>query len=127
MITNLLTYTINSNNKKENETHSDFSIPVNIPNNLKDQINACSITLINCPKSYYNIAYNHNTFELKEVDLFGTITELIITIPIGNYNKFQLYTAISTQMTNSSVNNVNYVCQDLETLYDSGKIKITCD
>jgi hypothetical protein len=121
MIDNLISYNITSKNRIDGSTN-DFSINLNIPNDIINNITHVSVTNISIPKSFYQIENGFNTFSLYENNVL-----ISITLPAGNYSKYQLFSFLSSQMTLQSLNSVTYIIVDEQTLYDTGKLKITND
>jgi hypothetical protein len=119
MIDNLISYNITSASRNSGTT-DNFNIKLDIPNDILNKLTSCSITDVSIPKSFYQIVNNYNTFHLYEDNNL-----IIITIEQGNYSKSQLYAALSTKMINQSLNNIKYNVSDEQTLYDTGKMKIT--
>ena len=121
MIDNLISYNITSKSRISGSTNN-FNINIQIPSDIINKINFVSISNISVPKSFYQIESGFNNFSLYENDNL-----INIILPSGNYSKPQLFTYLSNQMTLQSLNNVLYNIIDEQLLYDTGKIKITCD
>lgn len=78
-------------------TNSNFiSLPVDLGLNKFDSV--CLIQA-SIPKSYYNVPTNYNSFTLREQDDIGFETFTIITLPVGNYNKINLASKLSSLLT----------------------------
>lgn len=121
MIDNLISYNITSKNRTSGLTNN-FYISIDIPSDIVNKINYVSISDISIPKSFYQIENGYNTFSLYENNILITIT-----LPSGNYSKSQLISYLNTQMTTQSLNSVTYIITDEQTLFDTGKIVISCD
>lgn len=85
-------------------TNNNFvSEPVDLGINKYDSVCLVSASI---PKSFYNMPTNYNTFTLTE------ISQRTITIPIGNYTKNNLQTALITLLNTGApsgwVYNVSY-------------------
>lgn len=103
-ITNLLTYHINSSNRIAFSSDSDnFYAQIEIPQDVKDKLNYCSITNIEIPKSYYLIQNKLNYFSL-----FENGVETIIYIPIGNYTYTDLFLVVKNLLIDNSPNSLLY-------------------
>jgi len=123
-ISNLITYNINSK-MRDYGTNDNFWIKIDIPNEIKTQLNAVSISQINIPKSFYFIQNGYNNFHLYEEVIGSGNKQLInIVVPPGNYSKKQLFTKMNSLMTSSSLNNITYTLTDESSEYDTGKLKI---
>lgn len=123
-ISNLITYNINSK-MRDSGDNDNFWIKLDIPNDIKNQLNAISITQICLPKSYLFIDTPNNNFHLFEEVIGSENKQLInIIVPSGNYSKAQLYKKMSSLMTSSSLNNITYTLTDETTEYDTGRLKI---
>lgn len=118
MIDNLLSYNITSRSRISGTTNN-FNIKLDIPKDILEKINYCSVTNISLPKSFYQIEKGFNTFQLIEDNI-----NINILIEEGNYTKIQLYTVLSNKMTLNSLNGIVYTVVDEQTSYDTGKLKI---
>lgn len=126
-ISNHICYNINSKNRSSG-SNDNFFITLDIPNDIKYQLNSVSVTQICIPKSFYFIQQGFNNFHLYEEVIGSDNKQLInIILPPGNYTKKQLFTKMSSLMTSSSLNNVIYTLTDETNEYDTGKLKILCN
>lgn len=105
-------------------TNSNFvSAPVDLGLNKYDTVCIVSASI---PKSYYNMPTNYNEFTLLEIDQNGFQFPKTITIPIGNYNKINLASKLSTIMTTSSTFGCTYtVSNPLSSEPDTFKFTFT--
>lgn len=87
-------------------TNSNFiSNPIDIGLNKYDTV---CLVQASIPKSYYNMPNNYNQFILTEIDQNAAEYVSTITIPIGNYNKINLASKLSTLLTNASQQFITY-------------------
>ena len=91
---------INSRNRISG-TNSDFQYKIALNSNL-DFNKVCVLQAL-IPKSYYLIQANKNTFTLTE-----GLDDVIITVPVGNYNRRSFQTVITGLLNSSSPNNWTY-------------------
>lgn len=110
---------VNSNNRTTG-SHTDFQIKLDINNNIdwdKVCVLDCSI-----PKSQYTVSATTNTFILTELGINYTVT-----LPIGNYTRKSLATAVSVSMTNASGNVWTYSLSypTINNTSDNGKYTFT--
>lgn len=77
-------------------TSSNFTINLNLPVYVGD-FDRVSLNQFSCPRSWYDVATNFNTFTLKESGV-----TMVITVPIGMYNALTLASTLSTLMTTAS-------------------------
>lgn len=78
-------------------TNSNFiSAPVELGVNKFDSV---ALVQASIPKSYYNVPNNYNSFTLREQDDIGFETFTTITLPVGNYNKINLASKLSSLLT----------------------------
>ena len=105
-------------------TNSNFvSAPVDLGLNKYDTVCIVSASI---PKSYYNMPTNYNEFTLNEIDQNGFQFPKTITIPIGNYNKINLASKLSTIMTTASTFGCTYtVSNPLSSEPDTFKFTFT--
>ena len=82
-------------------TNSNFvSEPVDVGLNKYDTV---CLVQASIPKSWYNMPTNYNQFTLTEYDNSGfPEPPITITIPIGNYNKINLASKLSSLLTSAS-------------------------
>lgn len=76
-------------------TSSAFAVPIQMPTN--EQYDACVVTAVSIPISYYLITNNYNTFQLQEQNTIVTIT-----IPQGNYNINSFCTVVAALLNSNS-------------------------
>lgn len=119
MIDNLLTFNINSINKKSGWS-DNFIYNIEIDKQILWKITHVSITNVTIPKWFYSIWNNYNEFHLIENN-----NVIDIIIPVGNYSKSQFYSKISSILTSNSMYNINYTLWDEYGDHDTGKIKYT--
>lgn len=81
-------------------TSSNFNIVYNLPNNNYDKIALLSCSI---PKSYYNVTIYNNTFTLKE-----NTTSVLITLPVGSYNKNNMIIKLTSLLNSASPNGLTY-------------------
>lgn len=125
MITDLISYNINSKNRISGSSH-DFYINIEIPKDKLENINFVSLTSLCFPKSFYQISNNNNNFTYIEQDIsLNIIYEHNIIIDIGNYSKKELFKKIKTKLEESSNNNIIFNITDEYDDRETGKIKIT--
>jgi len=105
-------------------TNSNFvSEPIDLGLN---KYNSVCLMQASIPKSYYNMPTNYNEFTLNEIDQNGFQFPKTITIPIGNYNKINLASKLSTIMTAASTFGCTYtVSNPLATEPDTFKFTFT--
>jgi hypothetical protein len=112
---------INSRNRTDpNDTHSHFSVQLNIDPNIDfDRIILLSASI---PKSFYLIQEGQNTFNLQEDEDIATIT-----IPIGNYTRSSLASIVKGLSNSSSPNlfTYNISFRNINSTYDDGKFLFT--
>ena len=120
MIDNILTYHISSKDK-DNGTSNDFTIDLNLDQSLKEILTHCVVQNITLPKSYYNI--QENSF----LKLYEGSQEIIINVEAGNYTRQDLIKSLNTKFNNQTLNNIVYTISKNTTLYEDGKLKISCD
>lgn len=88
-------------------TNSNFvSQPVDVGLNKYDTV---CLVQASIPKSWYNMPNNYNQFTLTEIDQSANVYTSTITIPIGNYNKINLASKLSSLLTTASQIAVTYV------------------
>ena len=121
MIDNLISFNITSRNRNSGSTN-DFNINLDLPTDLISKFTHISITDISIPKSFYQIEQGRNNFTLYEDDVL-----ININLPEGNYTKQQLYTYLKFEMTLQSLNAVEYNVLDVQSSFDTGKLKITAN
>ncbi len=82
-------------------TNSNFiSYPIDLGLNKYDSVCLLQASI---PKSWYNMPNNYNQFTLTEYDNGGVPEPPVtITIPIGNYNKINLASKLSSLLTAAS-------------------------
>ena len=114
------TYFIDSQERVSGRPGAFLSAPINMTNsNSYDTVimSQCAI-----PKSWYNVPQNYNTFTLDENG-----AQVIISIPIGNYNKNNLMVVLSNLLTTNSPNGKTYsiTYPNINTEGDTGKYTFT--
>ena len=85
---------INSNQRLTG-TSNDFTVNLDINKNLEFD----KVALLQCliPQSYYLIQQGQNTFTLTE-----GVSQVMISIPIGNYTRRTFAIVLGTTLTNAS-------------------------
>lgn len=87
-------------------TNSNFvSYPIDLGLNRYDSVCLLQASI---PKSYYNMPNNYNQFTLTEIDQNAFVYVSTITIPIGNYNKINLASKLSSLLTAASQIAITY-------------------
>ena len=82
-------------------TTSNFTCKLELPPNSFDRVVLLQASI---PKSWYLFDSTNNTFVLREIDQvspFGTYN-LTITIPVGNYNRINLASILSSLLNTAS-------------------------
>lgn len=120
MIDNLLTYHVSSKDR-DSGISSDFIIDLNIDQGLKEVLTHCVVQSLVVPKSYYNIQENSNLL------LYEGNQEINIYVEPGNYTRQELIKTLQTKFNAQTLNNITYTISKNTTLYEDGKLKITCD
>jgi hypothetical protein len=86
---------INSRNRTDGADASSCSIVLEIPPH--EVFTHVCVIAANIPKSYYLVQAGYNTFTLVEDG-----TNIVVTIPAGNYNVISFRTSIATFLTAST-------------------------
>lgn len=118
MITDLITYNINSKNRLYGETN-DFYINLEIPKDKLEKINKISLISLCFPKSFYQISNNNNNFTYIENDI-----PFNIVLDVGNYTKKQLFTKIKNKLESITLNNIIFTISDEYDDRETGRMKI---
>jgi hypothetical protein len=104
MISNLLTYYVNTGNKQPNSSDTDnFYYQFDIDNSLIEHLTNVSITKISLPKTYYVVPDGLNYFTLYENSV-----PILIIIPFGDYTNLELFSMLQYQMNTSTLNSIVY-------------------
>lgn len=106
---------VNSANRN-NGTDSDFTYVFDLlSSDIYDKVTVLQMII---PKSYYLIQEGYNTFTLVENGV-----NIIITIPVGNYNRRSFQSVVQNILTSSSLNNWIYTISysNSQTQTDNGK------
>lgn len=123
MITDLISYNINSKNRISG-TSNNFYINIEIPKDKLENINYCSLVSLCFPKSFYQISNNNNNFTYIEYDNILNIEySYNIIIDIGNYTKKDLFNKIKSKLEIISNNNIKFEITDEYNDRETGKIK----
>lgn len=121
MISNIITYYINSKYRTWGTT-DNFNY---IIDNLPDYINSCSVSNITIPKTYYLINENNATFKMIITDTLTNIsTSYFLAFNYGNYNETEFYTSLQ-DLINNAQTSVIFTVEALTLNYDTGKMKIS--
>lgn len=110
---------VNSRNRI-NGTDSAFQMNINLDRNkVYDRICLLDISI---PKSYYTIQSPYNTMTLDENG-----SQVLITIPEGNYNRNSFRLVLQTQLNDNSPNSWVYAItnMNINTTGDNGKYTFT--
>lgn len=121
MISNIITFYINSKYRTSGTTDNFIYVIDNLPADL----NYCSVTNITIPKTYYLINENNSTFKLMITDtLTSTTTSYILNFDYGNYDETQFYSALQDLINNAQLD-IIFTVEALTLNYDTGKMKIS--
>jgi len=103
---------------RENGTDNDFTYNLNLDRSKKyDRIALLNISI---PKSYYLVQDGYNTFTLRE-----DITDYIITMRAGNYNRNSFRAMLQEQLNNTGSYTYTITNDNLNTIGDDGKYTFT--
>lgn len=91
---------VNSANRRDG-TSSNFRVQLKLPNDNK--YDHCSALQINIPKSFYCVPKKYNTFILLEGN-----TQVVITIPEGNYSMLSFQNILQQLLNLYSPNAITY-------------------
>jgi hypothetical protein len=101
MISNIITFYINSKYRTSGTT-DNFNYVIDT---LPDYINACSVSNITIPKTYYLINESNATFKLVITDTITNIpTSYFLSLDYGNYDETQIYSSLQDLMNNAQSN-----------------------
>jgi len=110
---------INSKNRNSGR-HSNFGISINIDKNTRyDKVCLLSASI---PKSFYLVRNGMNTFTLTENE-----SNVIITLPVGNYNRESIRSVLQDLLNTNSPNGYNYeiTYNKINLNHDDGKYLFT--
>jgi len=120
MISNIITFYINSKYRTSGTT-DNFNYVIDT---LPDYINACSVSNITIPKTYYLINESNATFKLVITDTITNIpTSYFLALDYGNYDETQIYSSLQDLMNNAQ-SNIIFTVEALTLNYDTGKMRI---
>jgi len=108
---------INSYNRLSG-TNSNFSYK--LPVDQTKNFNKVIVLQASVPKSYYLVSAGYNTFILRE-----NSSDIIITVPVGNYNKDSFQTVLSNLLTSNSLNGWVYTITSPNALKTADTSKYT--
>jgi hypothetical protein len=124
MITDLISYNINSKNRVSGTSH-DFYINLELPKEKLNNLDYVSLVSLCFPKSFYQVSENNNNFTYIEENLTtNQIYNYNIILDIGNYSKKEIFNKIKNKLENASLNNIIFNITDEYTDRETGKIKI---
>lgn len=93
---------INSSNRLSG-TPSNFLYNIQVPNDKNYSYDRVCVMTLRIPKSYYMIDEPYNTFILRE-----NLSDIIISIPKGNYSKDSLMYVVKNLMNANTLNGITY-------------------
>ena len=119
------TFYFDSSERASGSNESFLSKPISL--DTSNRYDSVVVSQVSIPKSWYNVPANFNTFILHETDTFGPMTNTIITIPIGNYNRISLAIVLAGLLTVNSQFGKTYTISypNVATSSDTGKYTFT--